>query len=153
MSEHAALREKFKAAGQEQVFRFWDQLSAEERDALAAQARQIDLKEIDRLVADLVFGKGAQGIDLSDLEPAPYTPLPANGGEAVEWAEAKALGEKALKAGRVAAFVVAGGQGTRLGFDGPKGTYPVTPVRKHSLFQVFAEKILAASRRTGKPVP
>ncbi|MBC2594667.1 UDPGP type 1 family protein [Ruficoccus amylovorans] len=153
MSDHAALREKFKAAGQEQVFRFWDQLSGEERESLCAQAGQIDLKEIDRLVEDLVFGQGAQGIDLSDLEPAPYTPLPSQGGDAAEWAEAKALGEKALKAGRVAAFVVAGGQGTRLGFDGPKGTYPVTPVRKHSLFQVFAEKILAASRRYGKPVP
>jgi tryptophan synthase beta subunit len=34
-----------------------------------------------------------------------------------------------------AAFVVAGGQGTRLGYDGPKGTYPVTPVRGKSLFQ------------------
>jgi UDP-N-acetylglucosamine/UDP-N-acetylgalactosamine diphosphorylase len=52
----------------------------------------------------------------------------------------------------VAAFTVAGGQGTRLGYDGPKGTFPVTPVRHHSLFQVFSEKILAAGNRYGRPL-
>src|SRR5690606_24087972 len=81
-----------------------------------------------------------------------YEALPKNGGDAAAWAEAKALGEEALRAGRVAAFVVAGGQGTRLGYDGPKGTYPVTPVLKKSLFNVFAEKIRAAGIRYGKPL-
>jgi len=57
-----------------------------------------------------------------------------------------------LRAGRVAAFTVAGGQGTRLGYDGPKGTFPVTPIKKKTLFQVFAEKIHAAGARYGKPL-
>ena len=153
MSTHAALKEAFEQAGQGHVFRFWDRLIEEEREALCAQAAQIDLSEIDRLVKELVFGDGAHGIDLSDLEPAPFIPLPQNGGNDAEWSKARQLGEEALQAGRVAAFVVAGGQGTRLGFDGPKGTYPVTPVRKHSLFQVFAEKIKAASDRYGKTIP
>ena len=52
----------------------------------------------------------------------------------------------------MAAFTVAGGQGTRLGYDGPKGTFPVTPVRRKPLFQVFAEKLLAAGRRHGRPL-
>jgi UDP-N-acetylglucosamine/UDP-N-acetylgalactosamine diphosphorylase len=52
----------------------------------------------------------------------------------------------------VAAFTVAGGQGTRLGYDGPKGTFPVTPLKHKPLFQVFAEKILAAGRRHGRPL-
>jgi UDP-N-acetylglucosamine/UDP-N-acetylgalactosamine diphosphorylase len=52
----------------------------------------------------------------------------------------------------VAAFTVAGGQGTRLGYDGPKGTFSVTPLKKKSLFQVFAEKIKAAGLRHGKPL-
>jgi hypothetical protein len=52
----------------------------------------------------------------------------------------------------VAAFTVAGGQGTRLGYDGPEGTFPVTPLKRKPLFQVFAEKILAAGRRYGRPL-
>jgi UDP-N-acetylglucosamine/UDP-N-acetylgalactosamine diphosphorylase len=53
----------------------------------------------------------------------------------------------------VAAFTVAGGQGTRLGYDGPKGTFPVTPLKHKTLFQVFAEKIRAAGNRYGRSIP
>jgi UDP-N-acetylglucosamine/UDP-N-acetylgalactosamine diphosphorylase len=54
-----------------------------------------------------------------------------------------------LGEGRVAVFTAAGGQGTRLGFEGPKGTFSVTPVKGKSLFQVFAEKIRYAEKRYG----
>ena len=50
------------------------------------------------------------------------------------------------------ALILAGGQGTRLGYDGPKGTFAVTPLKRKSLFQVFAEKITAAGRRYGRPL-
>ena len=53
----------------------------------------------------------------------------------------------------MAAFLVAGGQGTRLGFDGPKGAYEIGPVTRRTLFQLHAEKIAALSRRAGKTVP
>ncbi|HYD84098.1 MAG TPA: UDPGP type 1 family protein, partial [Opitutus sp.] len=91
-------------------------------------------------------------VNLEGLEPAPYEPLPEHGGDAAAWAKAKTAGEEALRAGRVAAFTVAGGQGTRLGYDGPKGTFPVTPLKQKTLFQVFAEKILAAGERYGRPL-
>jgi UDP-N-acetylglucosamine/UDP-N-acetylgalactosamine diphosphorylase len=58
-----------------------------------------------------------------------------------------------VKEGKVGAFLVAGGQGTRLGYDGPKGEFPVTPIRQKPLFQVFAEQILAWSREAGRAVP
>jgi UDP-N-acetylglucosamine/UDP-N-acetylgalactosamine diphosphorylase len=58
----------------------------------------------------------------------------------------------ALRQGRVAAFTVAGGQGTRLGFPGPKGTFPVSPLKQKTLFQIFAEKIKAAGLRAGRPL-
>ncbi len=150
--ETAQLIESFNQAGQGHVFRFWNELSAAEQAQLAAQAAEIDLAEIARLNDTLVRSNTGAAVDLTDLEPAPYVPLPANGGDAAEWAEARRIGEDALRAGRVAAFVVAGGQGTRLGYDGPKGTFKVTPVLQKSLFQVFAEKILAAGRRYGKPL-
>ena len=146
------LMSAFRSAGQGQVFAFWDSLNASERTVLANQAAEIDLAEVDRLNQSLVFKKGGAGVDLAGLAPAPCTRLPENGGDPARWAAAKAAGEAALRAGRVAAFTVAGGQGTRLGYDGPKGTFSVTPLRKKSLFQVFAEKIKAAGLRYGKPL-
>lgn len=142
----------FQQAGQGHVFAFFDELDAARQAELLADAAEIDLAEIAELNCTLVQGNSAAGVDLSDLSPAPYEALPKNGGDAAAWAEAKRLGEEALRAGRVAAFVVAGGQGTRLGYDGPKGTYPVTPVLKKTLFQVFAEKIRAAGLRYGRPI-
>ncbi|MCU0792401.1 MAG: UDPGP type 1 family protein [Opitutaceae bacterium] len=142
----------FQQAGQGHVFAHFEHLSASQQAELLADAAEVDLAEIAELNRTLVQKSAAAGVDLSDLEPAPYEALPKNGGDAAAWAEAKRLGEEALKAGRVAAFVVAGGQGTRLGYDGPKGTYPVTPVLKKTLFQVFAEKLLAAGRRYGRPL-
>ncbi len=146
------LIESFQRAGQGQVFAFFDRLSAEEQKTLLEQAAEIDLAEIAELKRTLIDNQAA-AVNLDGLEPAPYEPLPENGGNAQEWAEAVRVGEEALRAGRVAAFTVAGGQGTRLGYDGPKGTFPVTPVRQKTLFQVFAEKIRAAGQRYGRPIP
>jgi UDP-N-acetylglucosamine/UDP-N-acetylgalactosamine diphosphorylase len=148
----AALIEKFRTAGQGQVFAFFDRLAPAEQARLLAEAAEVDLAEVDRLVRTLVAVGGAPAVDLEGLAPAPYERLPAHGGDAAAWQAAKAAGEAALRAGRVAAFTVAGGQGTRLGYDGPKGTFPVTPVRHLPLFQVFAEKIRAAGLRYGKPL-
>ena len=142
----------FRSAGQGQVFAFWDALTPEERATLASQAAEIDLAEVARLNRTLVFNQGGAGVNLAGLAPAPCERLPANGGDPAKWAAAKAAGEAALRAGRVAAFTVAGGQGTRLGYDGPKGTFPVTPLRQKTLFQVFAEKIKAAGLRYGQPL-
>ena len=68
-------------------------------------------------------------------------------------AEDVLAGRGVLAAGEVAVVIVAGGQGTRLGFDGPKGCYPIGPVSDRSLFQIHAEKVVALGRRHGAPVP
>ncbi|MDF1740683.1 MAG: UDPGP type 1 family protein [Verrucomicrobiales bacterium] len=143
----------FKDRGQGHVFTFFDDLSADEQAGLIAEAEQIDLDEIETLVSELIQTKSAGNDAIADeLEPADFIPLPENGDPEL-WAKAVKKGESALRTGRVAAFTVAGGQGTRLGYDGPKGTFGVTPVLKASLFQVFAEKILASTRLYGRPIP
>src|ERR1017187_5984699 len=142
----------FRRAGQGQVFAFFDRLPAESQARLLSEAAEIDLGEVDRLVRTLVAEGASRTVDLEGLSPAPYERLPSHGGDPAAWSRAKAAGETALRSGRVAAFTVAGGQGTRLGYDGPKGTFPVTPVLRRSLFQVFAWKILAAGRRFGRPL-
>ena len=63
-----------------------------------------------------------------------------------------ALGEKSFRNGEVAMLTVAGGLGTRLGFNGPKGLVPVTPIKHKTLFQVFAEKLIALQKKYGKPL-
>ncbi len=148
------LRNAYDAAGQGHVFAFWDTLDAPARDRLLEQAAEIDLEETAALFETLVRNGGDEaGVNLEGLAPAPYEKHPASGGDPERWQAMKAAGEAALRAGKVAAFTVAGGQGTRLGYDGPKGTFPVTPVRKKPLFQVFAEKIRAAEQRYGRSIP
>src|SRR5438034_6051473 len=68
-------------------------------------------------------------------------------------ADARQRGAEALSVGKVGVLLVAGGQGSRLGFDHPKGMFPIGPVTNKSLFQIHAEKVLALSKRFGKPIP
>jgi len=143
----------FENAGQGQVFRFIGELDPEGRERLLRQAASVDLDEVASLVDTHVKGVGEGELDLRGLQPAPYEPLPAHGGDPARWKAAWDAGAEAIKAGRVAAFTVAGGQGTRLGYDGPKGTYPVTPVTGKTLFRVFAEKIARSGERFGRTIP
>jgi UDP-N-acetylglucosamine/UDP-N-acetylgalactosamine diphosphorylase len=53
----------------------------------------------------------------------------------------------------VGAILVAGGQGSRLGYDGPKGAFAIGPVSNATLFEIHARKILALERRYGGKVP
>lgn len=148
------IRDAYEQHGQGHVFAQWNSLSEAEREALIEQAREIDLDELDKLVATLVKGSSEQPtIDFGALQPAPYEPLPPSKEEDARWQDAKRVGEEALRAGKVAAFTVAGGQGTRLGYDGPKGTFPISPVKEKTLFQIFAEKVLAARRRYDAALP
>lgn len=143
---------EFEAKGQSHVFQYFDQLSPDSQQSLLELAKGIDLDEVSGLFNSWK-SKGDLNVDYSQLKPAPHIAHPSSSnGNAQLWTKAKELGEAALKAGRVAAFTVAGGQGTRLGFDGPKGTFPATPVKAKSLFQVFAEKILATQKDCGSKI-
>ncbi len=67
---------------------------------------------------------------------------PFNQYDTVEKAGEVALGSALIKQKKAACLIVAGGQGTRLGIQGPKGCVEVLPGK--SLFQIFADKIKAA---------
>ena len=58
-----------------------------------------------------------------------------------------------IRGGKVAVLIVAGGQGSRLGFDGPKGSFPISPLMKKPLFQLFAEAVKALSLRHKVDIP
>ncbi|MDR1907219.1 MAG: UTP--glucose-1-phosphate uridylyltransferase [Puniceicoccales bacterium] len=147
--------EKFEQYGQEQIFRFWDELNDDERLGLCRQAKRMDIGRLAEIVAVLLEReqdpKESSGPRIS-FSPASYISLPLDETTRCRWEDAYNLGEQILSEGRVAVFTAAGGQGTRLGFEGPKGTFAVTPVKGKSLFQVFAEKIRFAEKRYGNPI-
>lgn len=150
------IKERFIQYGQAHVFDFFSDLSDEEKTELLDQLAAIDLEELQRQVERLIHEDTTEAqlnYDWDALLPAPFIARPENGGDVQQWEEAKRAGEAALRAGRVAAFTVAGGQGTRLGYNGPKGTFVVTPLSGKSLFEVFADKIARASERYAVTIP
>jgi UDP-N-acetylglucosamine/UDP-N-acetylgalactosamine diphosphorylase len=131
---------------------FYHQLGTEQQEKLLKQIENLDFPQIDAWVSNLVK-KPAHCTVASNPEPAPYyqrKPTPTQQGK---YEEAKKLGEKLITAGKVAGFVVAGGQGTRLGFDGPKGDFPLSPIKKKTLFRIFVETIAAVSKRYNTVCP
>ncbi|QDV36712.1 UTP--glucose-1-phosphate uridylyltransferase [Tautonia plasticadhaerens] len=142
--------------GQDHVLRFWDDLDSDGRARLSGQLGRLDLGRLGELVDRLVVGtvdEAPHPIEPSRVGPVDVRRVPQTDAERVARRHAAERGEAALAAGEVAAVLVAGGQGTRLGFDGPKGTYPIGPVSGASLFQLHAEKLRALGRRYGAPVP
>lgn len=139
--------------GQSHILAAYDRLSDGERASLLAQLQSLNLEEIPSLIENYVKHKPSFSLP-PDLQPAPYFPNNATG-SARPWdqAAARARGLELINSGAVACFTVAGGQGTRLGYDGPKGCYPAGGVSRKPLFQLFAEQIAAWSRRTGHVIP
>ncbi|MGA2796973.1 MAG: UDPGP type 1 family protein [Thermoguttaceae bacterium] len=137
--------------GQEHLLAFWDRLNEGQRQDLAGQIRSIDFALLDRLysrrndqtgVRELANRASPPPAIRLDTSQNPFTPQ-----------QARRRGREALAAGQVGAILVAGGQGTRLGFNHPKGMYSIGPVSRRTLFQIHVEKILAASRHNGVKIP
>jgi UDP-N-acetylglucosamine/UDP-N-acetylgalactosamine diphosphorylase len=139
------LRERLDEHGQAHVLAAWDRLAAEDRAHLAGQLQALDFDLLARLYTqrDESFALPPE----HSIGPLPHV-LPDEPDP-----EARQIGEDAIESGEVAALVVAGGQGTRLGFDHPKGMFPVGPVSQKSLFQLHAEKVLARGERFGVRIP
>ena len=140
--------------GQTQLLRFWEKLTSAEQEHLGDQITSIRWAEVSQWIQNALHGGESTGIPFEKLVPAPYVPLkPENAAQSATQAEAIAAGEELLRQGKVAGFTVAGGQGTRLGYDGPKGTYCFSPVRNKSLFQYFAEALLRNMEKYQTVIP
>ncbi|HVT88135.1 MAG TPA: UDPGP type 1 family protein [Tepidisphaeraceae bacterium] len=146
------LRNKLTSVGQGHVLQFFDQLGESSKQKLIGQLEALDLNRIDELVKTQVKVKAAISLP-HDIKPVDAFPRHADEKHRQQYQDAQKRGHELLKQGKIAAFLVAGGQGTRLGYDGPKGEYPVTPVKNKPLFQVFAEQLLAHSRAAGHAIP
>jgi len=132
---------------QSHLLAFWEKLDKVQRQDLLAQIQRLDLDKIDIWVKKFIINPVYDAIS-GDFVPAmSYHPAPAGPQQQRKYAEAVKLGKELISAGKVAAFVVAGGQGTRLGFDGPKGNFPISPIKNKTLFRIFADSIAAASQK------
>lgn len=148
------LRQRLEAIGQEHLLRFVDELDDTQRTALLAQIAGLDLERLPALIEMYVKNKPDFSVS-GQLAPAPLYNADGSimGGGTWDASEARAQGEALIRAGKVACFTVAGGQGSRLGFDGPKGKYPGGAVTGNPLFQIFAESVLAARRKYDADIP
>jgi|SRR5579883_599223 len=133
---------KLQLHGQEHVLYGWHAIEVETQRELHEQLMVIDFIELELLRAQA--GKPSDAVP-EEIQPVPITPSTFT-------AEEKACGEESLRRGEVAALLVAGGQGSRLGALQPKGMFPAGAVSGASLYQLHAEKILAISRRYDHPV-
>jgi UDP-N-acetylglucosamine/UDP-N-acetylgalactosamine diphosphorylase len=140
------LRQQLQRSQQEHVLVWWDRLNDGERRGLIQQLQSIDLERLAEL-----YGKREHTYEVPDSTR--IKPLDIVAADAPDNAAMRSAGEEALRRGEVATLVVAGGQGSRLGFDHPKGMYAVGPISRKSLFQIHAEKVLALGRRYGKQPP
>lgn len=146
------LLEAFTAAGQEHVFRFWGELDDLARESFARELRSIDLGGIALLRASCTAQPAHPATAGTRRSPAQVLRL----GEEPSFASrrrAAAEGRQLLATGKVGIFLVAGGQGSRLGFEGPKGCLPVGPLSGKTLFQLHSEKIAAIRQAHGARVP
>lgn len=141
------LRQACQRCDQGHLFTFWDRLDADDRERLLRDVSQIPFDEMPALLR-LVRAADSHSTYRA-IEPPACVRRPS------DWHRDPRTrrGEELLRASSVAAFLVAGGQGTRLGFDGPKGAFPVSPVRNKTLFQLFAEQVQATNRRYAARIP
>lgn len=121
-------------------------LSGAARAVLESEIASQDFILLERLFREVATSAPAVP---SDVAPLPFLTLEGHP-EAIAWRKA---GEDLLARGKVAAFLVAGGQGTRLGIDGPKGACTIGLPSGASIFRLHAERLKALGKRHGCGVP
>ena len=151
-SRESALRTAAHDAGQSHVFRFWEQLDEGARSQLLDQLEGVDYELMGEL-ASLIANDPAQTSAPTEFLPPEVFPLHRDEQQEAEAAAAHERGVEHLAAGRMGYVLVAGGQASRLGYDGPKGAYPLGPVSGRTLFGYLAHRLRAASARYGVAMP
>lgn len=157
MPPRTELETELRQHGQQHLLRFWSELSSAERQSLEEQMTAIDFTAVERLLAS---NKNTQADEETPSQravraqpPHDMVKLPVTDADRQQLAEAATQGEQLLAAGKVGCILVAGGQGTRLGFDKPKGMYQLGPVSNASMFEMLAHQLLARSQRAGVTIP
>ena len=138
--------------GQRHILAHYQDLNSKKRESFIRGLGQLDFSSVFKLHREFSQNKSPSSHS-SQIEPASIIPIPRTAEEIEQRKEARKLGESLIRGNQVAVLIVAGGQGTRLGFPGPKGRLPISSIKKKTLFQLFAESIRAISKRYGANLP
>ena len=135
------LRTRLETAGQEWLVGHAETLGEQGRTRLCKQLASLDLDLVVRVRA----GEG-----LAEAPEGTLGPLPCVAGTARSQNTPEAdSGREALRAGRVGFVVLAGGQASRLRYNGPKGEFPIGPHSDRSLFRILIERVMRGGRDAG----
>ncbi|MEQ1891719.1 MAG: UTP--glucose-1-phosphate uridylyltransferase [Planctomycetota bacterium] len=147
----SALRERLQASGQGHAWERLVRLQGEARVRLERELAALDLGLVQKLAGLLRQGAAVAGP--GSLAPPELFPLRRTPSEQERARRASESGRALLAAGKVGYVLVAGGQASRLGYDAPKGVFPIGPVTQRSLFAFHAQRLHAAARRHGVRTP
>lgn len=142
------VKELLKANNQEHLLTFYNDLSTEDKEKLLNQILSIDFDLMKNLYENT---KKQIDIDTNSIEPISYidkSKIPEN-----QLIEYNSIGAEAIKSGKLAAVTMAGGQGTRLGHNGPKGTYDLGLPSHKSIFEILCDTLKKAQIDFGVTVP
>ena len=131
--------------GQEHILKCYDELSPAEQASLLAQIDLIDLSVLENLDNDNNISSKRGKFE--PLGAATIDDIAANSGSYEK------IGLEALRAGKVAAVLLAGGQGTRLGFDKPKGMFNIGVSRELYIFECLISNLMDVVKQTGTWIP
>ena len=143
MLDFTKAEELLKKNGQEHVLRFFDSLEEEEQRNLL---RQIDNLDFEMLEAIHRKGSSARG----EISPLGAVEIPEIEERKEEFVEE---GLKAIREGKVGAILLAGGMGTRLGFEQPKGTFDIGKTRHLYIFECLINNLLEVCDVAGCYIP
>ena len=136
MVDESHVKARYKAAGQDHVFKYIDRLSVNEKDALFVQLDAINVEEL-----QLLFGAAIAHQRTQESQITPFSKIVGKTADREEATTAYTKGIQAIGRGEVGALVLAGGQGSRLGFEGPKGMYDIGLPSGRTLFQLLSERL------------
>ncbi|MGB8226850.1 MAG: UTP--glucose-1-phosphate uridylyltransferase [Sedimentisphaerales bacterium] len=141
---YAKVKQLLEKHNQSHLLTFWPGLNEKQKHNLLLQIERLEFNRVEENINRYIRNPAPLGLPKNFSAAPVYPAVPQTAQQKEKYEKAKKLGVELISGGKAAAFVVAGGQGTRLGFDRPKGDFAVSPVKKKTLFRLFAEQIAAA---------
>ena len=144
-SEAKKIVEKY---GQQHLLNFYDKLTEDKKEKLLDQILSIDFEQVKKLYDNIQNHTEKKD---NIIEPIEY--LDKSKIDIKEKNYLDDIGKEIIKEGKLAAVTMAGGQGTRLGFNGPKGTYDIGLSSKKSLFELLCDSLKEANQKYNVTIP